>query len=78
MTAYTSESLQNTNKKDLIPITLSLQNKIKKVTNSVLVEMRRLNEFFFKLQAELSVTKQANTLLSSRSVSIERQCWLNA
>ena len=78
MTAYTSESLQNTNKKDLIPITLSLQNKIKEVTNSVLVEMRRLNEFFFKLQAELSVTKQANTLLSSRSVSIERQCWLNA
>ena len=78
MTAYTSESLQNTNKKDLIPITLSLQNKIKKVTNSVLVEMRRLNEFFFKLQAELSVTKQANTLLSSRSVSIERQSWLNA
>ena len=78
MTAYTSESLQNINKKDLIPITLSLQNKIKKVTNSVLVEMRRLNEFFFKLQAELSVTKQANTLLSSRSVSIERQCWLNA
>ena len=43
----------------------------------MLVEMRKLNESFFKLQAEVSVTKQVNTLLSSRLVSIERQRWLN-
>ena len=43
----------------------------------MLVEMRKLNDSFSKLQAEVSVTKQVNTLLSSRLVSIERQRWLN-
>ena len=43
----------------------------------MLVEMRKLNESFSKLQAEVSVTKQVNTLLPSRLVSIERQRWLN-
>ena len=43
----------------------------------MLVEMRKLNESFSKLQAEVSVTKQVNTLLSSRLVSIECQRWLN-
>ena len=43
----------------------------------MLVEMRKLNESFSKLQIEVSVTKQVNTLLSSRLVSIERQRWLN-
>ena len=44
----------------------------------MLKDMRKLNESFYKLQAEVSVTKQVNTLLSSRLVSIDRQCWLNA
>ena len=47
----------------------------------MLVEIRKLNEFFSRLQAEESrffVTKQVNTLLSSRLVSIGRQCWLHA
>ena len=78
MTTYTNESLQNINKKDLIPIILSLQNKLDEVNNSVLVEMHKLNESFSKLQAEVFVTKQVNTLLSSKLVSIESQCWLNA
>ena len=78
MATYTNESLLNINKKDLIPIILSLQNKLEEVNNNVLVEIRKLNESFSKLQAEVSVTKQVNTLLSSRLVSRERQCWLNA
>ena len=78
MTTYTNESLQNIKKKDLIPIISSLQNKLEEVNNSVLVEMRKFNESFSKSQAEVSMTKQVNTLLSSRIVSIERQCWLNA
>ena len=44
----------------------------------MLVQVRKLSESFSKLQAEVFVTKQVNTLLSSRLVSIERQCWLNA
>ena len=78
MRTYTKKSLQDIKKKNLIPIIWSLQNKLEEVNNNVLVEMRKLNESSSKLEAELSVTKQVNTLLSSRLVSIERQCWLNA
>ena len=78
MTTRTNESLHNINKKDLIPILLLLQNKLDQVNNNALVEMRKLNESFFNLLAQVSLTKQINTLLPSRLVSIERQCWLNA
>ena len=78
MTTYTNKSLQNINKKDLIPIILSLQNKLEEVNNNALVGMRKLNESFSKLQGKVSVTKQSNILLSRKLVSIERQCWLNA
>ena len=39
MTTYKNESLQNINKKDLIPIILLLQNKLEEVNNNMLVEM---------------------------------------
>ena len=55
MTTYTKESLKNINKKDLIPTSLSPQNKLEGVNNNVLVEMRRLNESFSKSKAELSI-----------------------
>ena len=57
MTTYTNESLQNINKKVLIPILLLLQDKLEEVNKNVVVEMRKLNESFSKLQAEVSVTK---------------------
>ena len=62
----------------------SLHNKLEEMNSSVLVEIRNLNESnewnelnFSILEAKLSVTKQVNTLLSSRLICIERQCWLN-
>ena len=73
MRTYTKKSLQDINKKNLIPIIWKLQNKLEEVTNNVLVEMRKLNESSSKLQDEVSVTKQVNTLLSSKLASIERQ-----
>ena len=57
---------------------LSLRKKHEEVYNSVLVEMRKLNVSFSKLQAEVSVTKQVKTVVSSKLFSIERQWWLNA
>ena len=57
MTTYTNESLRDINKKVLIPILLLLQDKLEDVNKNVVVEMRKLNESFSKLQAEVSVTK---------------------
>ena len=82
MATYTNESLQNINKKDMIPIVLSLQSKLDEAKleakNKVLEEIRKLNNSFLKLESELSVTKQVNSLLLSRLANMERQYWANA
>ena len=46
MATYTNESLQSINKKDMIPIALSLQNKLNQVNNKVLVEIHKLSNNF--------------------------------
>ena len=58
MATYTNESLQSINKKDMITIVLSLQNKLDQANNKVLEETLKLNDNFSKLESELSVTKQ--------------------
>ena len=65
-------------KKKVIPIVLSLQNKITEANNAMLQEMRKFNNNFGKLQAELVVTKRVNSELCRRIVTVERQCWTNA
>ena len=44
----------------------------------VVKEIRKLSDAILKLQSELAVSKQVNSLLSNRSTSIERQCWAKA
>ena len=71
MTEYQQEGL--------IPIMFPLHNKFEEMNSSELVVTCKLNESnvlnelnFSILEATLFVTKQFNTLLSSRSISIER------
>ena len=75
------ESLDKMLKRDLIPIVLNLQSTIADKNNSnneLLEEIRKFNDNFSKLQSELAVTKQVNTELTKRIVTLERQCWANA
>ena len=60
------------------PIVLSLQNKVDQANNKVLEEIGKLNDNFSKSESELSVTKQVYSLLSSRLLNMEFQCWTNA
>ena len=78
LATYTNESLQIINKKDIIPIALSLQNKLDQANSKVLEQIHKLNDNFSKLESEPSVTKQVNSLLSTRLINIEHQCWANA
>ena len=81
MSEYTKESLDKMLKRDLIPIVLNLQSTIADKNNSnneLLEEIRKFNDNFSKLQSELAVTKQVNTELTKRIVTLERQCWANA
>ena len=71
MASYTNDSFDKLRKQDLISIALSLQSKLdeanNEANNKVLEEVRRLS-------SELFITKNVNTLLSSRLVTLERQC----
>ena len=78
MATYTNESLEKINKRDMINIVLSLQSKLNEANNRVVEEVRKLFDAFLKLQSELAVSQQVNSLLSNRLTNIERQCWANA
>ena len=78
MATYTCDSLDKLRKQDLTPIVLSLQSKLEDKVNTVLEEVRKLNDSISKLHAELAVTKNVNNLLVTRLSTLERQCWANA
>ena len=77
MAAYIEGTLDELPKKELIGITLSLQNKVEQYTNmnnDALEEIRKFNENFVKLGSEINIVKKINTLLNKRVIDIERQC----
>ena len=78
MSQYTEKALNKMLKRELIPIVLSLQNKITEDNNAMLQEMRKFNDNFAKLEAELVVNNRVNSELCKRIVTMERQCWANA
>ena len=65
-------------KKDLISIVLYQQTERDAANSEIIDQIRKFNEKFEYLQSELTVTKQANSVLSKRLFSMERQCWANA
>ena len=81
MASYTNDSLDKLRKQDLVSIVLSLQSKLdeanNEANNKVLEEVRNLSDTTAKLLSELFITKNVNTLLSSRLVTLDRQCWAN-
>ena len=78
MTTYSDDSLRKYKKDDLIGIALSLQSKMESSNAKVLEELKLLNEKFDKLEADVAIARNANSLMSSRLVDTERQCWANA
>ena len=78
MSKYTEETLDKLLKKDLISIVLSQQTQMDAANSEIMDQLRKFNENFEKLQSELIVVKQVNSVLSERLVSMERQCWANA
>lgn len=50
----------------MIPTVLSQQSNLDQAKKKVLEEIRELNDAFSKLESELSVAKQVNSLPSSR------------
>ena len=78
MTTYSDEALRKLNKGDLIGISLSLQSKMESSNARILEELKLVNDKFDKLEAGAAIARNAKSLLSSRLVDKERQCWANA
>ena len=74
MTTYSEDALRKLNKDDLIGIALSLQSKMEYSNAKVLEEFKLLNDKFDKLEADVAIARNGNSLLSSRQVDTERQC----
>ena len=72
MATYTGHSLDKLCKQHLIPIVLSLQSKLEDKDNTILEEVRKLNDSVSKLHAELGVTKNINILLVTRLSTFKR------
>ena len=78
MSKYTEDNFDKLLKKDLISIVLSQQTQMDATYSEIMDQLRKFNENFEKLQSELIVVKQVDSVLSERLVSMERQCWANA
>ena len=74
MANHPEESLDRLLKKNLVHIVLALQNKLKSANEDVLAEIRKMNVNFQKLESELSIIKNTNSLLQKRVVDLEREC----
>ena len=48
------------------------------MNNDALEEIRKFNENFVKLESEINIVKNVNTLLNKRVIDMERQSWANA
>ena len=70
MSQYTEEALDKMLNRELIPIVLSLENKITEDNNTMYQEMRKFNDNFAKLQAELVVIKRVNSELCKRIMTV--------
>ena len=78
MSKYTEETLDKRLKKDLISIVLSKQTEMDTANMEIMDQIGKFNENFEKLQSELIVVKQVNSVLSERLASMEHQCCANA
>ena len=68
MTAiYTEDTLQASNKIQLIELLLKSQEHTKEIINSLTEEMKNLNENFIKLKSDVAVIKNVNNILRNRS-----------
>ena len=67
MTAiYTEDTLQASNKIQLIELLLKSQEHTEEIINSLTEEMKNLNENFKKLKSDVAVIKNVNNILRNR------------
>ena len=82
--AHNDASLMKLNKEDLIRITLDYQGKfnnilddLKKDISDLKSDLSGLKSDFSKLEADIQVSRNVNSKLSERLLTMERRCYAN-
>ena len=75
---HTEESLKSMLKPQLIELVLRLQKHTTETINKLTNEIKEINETFSKFEADITITKNVNSVLAEQLVETERQCWANA
>ena len=70
-------ALRKLTKDEVIALTLEYQAKFDNTLSNINRELSELSNDFKKIESELSVSKNVNSTLQERVVSLERQCWGN-
>ena len=78
MTTYSEEPLGKLNKDDLIGIVLSIQSKMESSNAKVLEKLKLLNDKFNKLEVDVAIARNLNSLFQSLLVNAGKQYWVNA
>ena len=82
--AHNEASLMKLNKEDLVRITLDYQGKfngilddLKKDISDLKNDLSELKSDYSKLEADMQFTRNVNSKLFERLVTMERRCYLN-
>ena len=74
---YTEDALKALNKTQLIDLFLKIQDQTNSTIESLIAEMKVLNNSLKSLESDVQIVKTVNNLLKQLE-NTERQCWANA
>ena len=74
---HTEASLMKLNKEDLVRFLLDYQGKFNSILDDLENNFDELKTKFTKLEADVNISKNANSKLSDRLISAERKCFAN-
>ena len=75
---YTENTLKALNKTQLIDLFLIMQDQTNSTIDSLIVEMKHLNNSLKRLESDVQIVKTVNNNLLKQLENTERQCWANA
>ena len=71
---YTEDTLKALNKTQLIDLFLKMQDQTNSTIDSLMAEMKDLNNSFKRLESDVQIVKNVNNNLLKQLENTERQC----
>ena len=75
---FSEEALRKLTKDELVNLSLEYQNKFTLTLSRIESDIGNFRKDFKKVEADLAITRNVNSKLRERVVSLRRQCWRNS